>query len=960
MALVVKDRVKETTATTGTLDVVLAGAASAFQAFSGVLADNDTTHYCITSSNDWEVGEGTYTSGTNTLQRTTVLDSSNGGSKISLTGTSTVFLTYPADRSVYCNADNHVVVDSGIDLTPLADGFQPAYKEGRIFYDDEDKTLALYNDEADVTLQLGLESYIRVRNNSGATITNGKAVYISGSQGTHAEISLADASGEDSAKAVGVATHDIEDSTFGYVTTFGIVRGMDTSALGEGSGIYLASSGTLAASPAVPPDHNVLIGYTITTHASNGAIFVQPHNPRMGDNHVGSTGNINDSGIPYVSLATDDGDGVLSTVSSFTYDDAADRVNLPTGGIKFNDGTTQTTKAVVSGDNISLLVNDSGYINAHPTVAASTGTDNSGRTYVQDILVDSYGHVTGIATATETVTDTDTTYTAGTGLELSGTEFNIDASVVQTGDNVSVLTNDANYLTGTGSENEVAKFNADGSLSGVAGLEANTDGDPGLDIFREAGQTTTLVNLYTESTGIMTVFDENGWLGVGSGDPSYQVDVADTGNFGALLVNGVPVLTSHPSITASTGTDNGGRTYVQDILLDSNGHVTGITTATETVTDTDTTYTAGTGLELNGTEFNATTTGDVSGPASSTDRGVAVWNGTDGQTLSDSTVTIDTDGNMTVPAGMQLGTTNYMGFDSITVTGVTNGSPQQVTFFEQDLTGTQNSTYLFMIRLANITTNEINGSSYFVRKSGTASTSNWEAFEWGKRTTSAGDCPEIYIDPGPASGGAVKVRLNANNPAGGDTVLCHITAWRVDRGDNDIQAIVPEAVWARTQHQSNIQSVFPIATGTMNLWLPTTSTLGIQTDSVATEALDVQDKTYLQSVYNGVPSPTGEGSIELDLDAGNIFNITLDENKTLTIKTNTDDVGQRFLVNLRQASGVTPGSSYTVTWWNNIKWMDDTEPTLSDSGNLIDTFDFHIPSGNKFFGYILGTGVYDG
>ncbi len=67
-----------------------------------------------------------------------------------------------------------------------------------------------------------------------------------------------------------------------------------------------------------------------------------------------------------------------------------------------------------------------GYLTAHPTISAASSSDNSGRTYIQDILLDSNGHVTGITTATETVTDTNTTYSAGTHLSLSGTTFNVD------------------------------------------------------------------------------------------------------------------------------------------------------------------------------------------------------------------------------------------------------------------------------------------------------------------------------------------------------------------------------------------------------------------------------------------------------------------------------------------------------------------------------------------------------
>lgn len=99
MALVVKDRVQETTTTTGTGTVTLAGAVNGFQSFS-VIGDGNTTFYTITSGTDFEVGVGTYTASGTTLSRDTVLESSNSGNAITLSGTSNVFVTYPAEKSV--------------------------------------------------------------------------------------------------------------------------------------------------------------------------------------------------------------------------------------------------------------------------------------------------------------------------------------------------------------------------------------------------------------------------------------------------------------------------------------------------------------------------------------------------------------------------------------------------------------------------------------------------------------------------------------------------------------------------------------------------------------------------------------------------------------------------------------------------------------------------------------------
>jgi len=105
MALIVKDRIKETTTTTGTGTVTLAGASDKFQAFS-VIGDGNTTYYAITSGNDWEVGLGTYTASGTTLSRDTILESSNGGSAITLAGTSDVFCTYPAEKAVIQDSTN--------------------------------------------------------------------------------------------------------------------------------------------------------------------------------------------------------------------------------------------------------------------------------------------------------------------------------------------------------------------------------------------------------------------------------------------------------------------------------------------------------------------------------------------------------------------------------------------------------------------------------------------------------------------------------------------------------------------------------------------------------------------------------------------------------------------------------------------------------------------------------------
>tara|TARA_R100001463_G_scaffold710_6_gene3275 strand:- start:5416 stop:8418 length:3003 start_codon:yes stop_codon:yes gene_type:complete len=109
MALVIKDRVKETTATSGTGTYTLAGASTGFESFASV-GDGNTTYYCCTDGTDFEIGIGTYTASGTTLARTTILQSSNSDNAVSWADTSAknIFCTMPSDKSVFKDASGSV------------------------------------------------------------------------------------------------------------------------------------------------------------------------------------------------------------------------------------------------------------------------------------------------------------------------------------------------------------------------------------------------------------------------------------------------------------------------------------------------------------------------------------------------------------------------------------------------------------------------------------------------------------------------------------------------------------------------------------------------------------------------------------------------------------------------------------------------------------------------------------
>ena len=108
MALVINDRVKENSTTTGTGDITLAGvpAGQGNVTFNSGIGTGNTTYYCIfeQGTNTFEIGLGTL-SGSTTLERTTVINNSSGNtSKISFSGTLDVFCTMPAAKTVYLDA----------------------------------------------------------------------------------------------------------------------------------------------------------------------------------------------------------------------------------------------------------------------------------------------------------------------------------------------------------------------------------------------------------------------------------------------------------------------------------------------------------------------------------------------------------------------------------------------------------------------------------------------------------------------------------------------------------------------------------------------------------------------------------------------------------------------------------------------------------------------------------------
>ena len=133
MALVIADRVRETTTTTGTGTITLAGAVSNFETFTANLSNSDTTYYSIVDNTNgtFEVGLGTFTSSGTTLARTTVIASSNSNSAVNFgSGTKDVFITIPATKMIVKDASGNVSIDGDVTVSDGTNDFDVASHDG--------------------------------------------------------------------------------------------------------------------------------------------------------------------------------------------------------------------------------------------------------------------------------------------------------------------------------------------------------------------------------------------------------------------------------------------------------------------------------------------------------------------------------------------------------------------------------------------------------------------------------------------------------------------------------------------------------------------------------------------------------------------------------------------------------------------------------------------------------------
>lgn len=172
-----------------------------------------------------------------------------------------------------------VTTISGIDYLQFDTSYSDGVTEGRLQWNTADGTLEVGLPGGNVNLQIGQENLIKATNKTGATIVNGSVVFVNGAQGHRPTISGAIASVNLIANAtLGVATEDIAHDHFGYVSTLGLVRDVNTSAFTEGAILYLSDTTPGALTMTAPSAPNTVVGVAVCLykHATEGILGVFP------------------------------------------------------------------------------------------------------------------------------------------------------------------------------------------------------------------------------------------------------------------------------------------------------------------------------------------------------------------------------------------------------------------------------------------------------------------------------------------------------------------------------------------------------------------------------------------------------------------------------------------------------------------------------------------------------------
>lgn len=240
-----------------------------------------------------------------------------------------------------------ILLKDYIDFTAIAEPSNPAADTLRLWAEDRGGFEGLhFKDSTGLDYQLGRDNIITVRNNTGATLSKGKAVYINGSTGVYPTVALAKADSAATMPAMGLVVADIADASFGQIMLAGDLRNVDTSAFVDGAVLYVsaATAGEISATRATGTSQDQRVGVVVKSSAGAGIIAVliggefDPSTTQTLTNKTLTAPNISQVVFPATQVASADAN---------TLDDYEEGTFTP--ALKFGGASTGMTYGIQTG-----------------------------------------------------------------------------------------------------------------------------------------------------------------------------------------------------------------------------------------------------------------------------------------------------------------------------------------------------------------------------------------------------------------------------------------------------------------------------------------------------------------------------------------------------------------------------------------------------------------------------------
>ena len=651
------DRAKETTTTTGSGTISLGGAVAGFVGVSGI-GNGNSTYYTLQEGNNFEIGIGTYATAGNTLSRDEVFSSSNSDdSKIALAGSTTVFITYPADKAVVKTSGNYV----GIGIDPeyqlqvsgtgsfntvrWADGTTQTTADTDTTY-TAGTGLTLVGTEfntsgtghfdylgigtgaltptyaLDVAGDAGFNEYI-YHNGDGNTFIRFAPDLINLVAGSWSAIKLEKSTGKiqlnntnrDLDVQLMAEDGEVILHTDAATNQVGIGTAepsytLEVSGTGSFNTVRWADGTTQITS--ATGDISTVSGLTVTnatniasTGATNAAsIATNTASISTNTTNIASTGATNASDINTVS-------GLLYDYWTVTDGDNSENIST-TDSVKFT-GDGATTVAYNTANN-TFTINTPSAETSYDYWTATDGSTNSNISNSNTVRLTGAGNTTVSLSSGSpnvyTVSGSDTTYTAGTGLSLDGTQFNvsgIDSTMIVDGSvlnadlaNSSITINAGTGLSNGGSVSLGASISIDAhtgstSASGIVRLQDSaTDGTTDRAITPNAvydisgvlstsiastGATnassiaTNTSNISTNTTNIASTGATNGAL-IATNTTNIATNVTNIASTGATNAAAIAAKDNYQYWTATDGDATSNISTTEDVKITGAGQVT--------------------------------------------------------------------------------------------------------------------------------------------------------------------------------------------------------------------------------------------------------------------------------------------------------------------------------------------------------------------------------------------------